>query len=94
MSQQMQIPGNLTTDGLAATITKQEQLNFTELKALATDPKTAGANVGTFADQPNPIGALFICNDGIVGKGTKLFSTKAYVGGTLTSIDVYRVAVS
>lgn len=94
MAQQMQIPGNLTTGGLAATITRQEQLNFTELKALIADPNAAGANVGTFADQPNPIGSLFICNDGTVGKGNKLFSTKAYVGGALTTIDVYRLPAS
>lgn len=94
MSDQMQIPGNLSTDGLAATITKYEQLNFAELTSLSVDASSAGKNLGTFADHPAKIGPLFICKSGAAGQGTKLFSTKAYVEGTLTNIDVYRLPLS
>jgi hypothetical protein len=86
------IPGNLSMDDLAATITKQEQLAFTELTALKVDAAPAKKrNMGTFVAQPNQLGEISICAAGAKHQGHKLFSTTAYVLKKATKIDVYRL---
>ncbi|MGD0521246.1 MAG: hypothetical protein ABSA48_08335 [Terracidiphilus sp.] len=80
---------------LAALLTEKEQLNFTQLTALTVDP-SAGTkrNLATFIDQPNQLGALSICASGAASVGTKVLSTTAYVSGSQTKIDVYRLPLA
>ncbi len=85
-------PGNLSMSDLASLLTTKEQLNFTQLTALTADA-AAGAtrNLATFIAQANQLGALTICAKGAASLGTKLFSTTAFISGTKTDIDVYRL---
>lgn len=88
-------PGNLSMSDLADHLTQKEQLNITQLTALTVDP-AAGVqrNLATFIQQPNQLGALSICQQGAASSGTKLFSTTAYISGTKTDIDVYRLQLA
>jgi hypothetical protein len=89
------IPGNLSMADLAATITVNEQLGFTQLVALKIDDGSAPPrNIGTFINQPNQLGELAIVAAGAASTGTKLFSTKVYVLSNLTSVDVYRLPIA
>jgi len=85
-------PGNLTMDGLAAALTRNEQ-DFSQLTTLTVDP-AAGAkgNLATFIAQDNQLGSLSICASGAASQGTKILSTTAYISGAQTKIDVYRLA--
>jgi hypothetical protein len=84
------VAGNLTMVNLAATLTSNEQLNFEQLTGLAVDP-AAARNLATFISQPAQLGGLAICASGASQTGTKVISTTAYVSGTQTKIDVYRL---
>lgn len=89
------VPGDLSMEVLAATLTKNEQ-DFTQLTALAVDP-TPGVkgNRATFVAQENELGALSICASGTSSTGTLVFSAvTVYVGGALTKIDVYRLPIA
>ena len=85
--------GNLTMDGLAASLTSEEQLGFEQLTALTADT-TATRNLATFINQDKRLGALTIVASGATSQGTKLLSTTAYVSGTQTKIDVYRLTLT
>jgi hypothetical protein len=90
------VPGNLSMSDLAAWLTDKEQLNFTQLTALAIDPAGGSTgNLGTFIAQANQLGALSIVAAGAPApaQGTKVLSTTAYIGGKQTKIDVYRLAL-
>ena len=81
-------------DGLAATLTRNEQ-DFTQLTALTIDP-AAGAkgNLATFVAQDNQLGALAIVASGATSQGTKLLSTTVFVSNVKTAIDVYRLSLT
>jgi hypothetical protein len=87
------VSGDLAMDDLAAALTSEEQLGFEQLTGLAID-STKARNLATFTNSPNQLGALSICASGAAAKGTKLFSTTAYVSGKQTKIDVYRLPLT
>jgi hypothetical protein len=87
------VAGNLTMVNLAATLTKHEQLAFEQVTGLAVDPAQA-RNLVTTVDQPLQLGALSICAKGGASGGTKVLSTTAYIAGTKTGVDVYRLPLA
>ena len=84
------VAGDLTTEGLAATLTSEEQLGFEQLTGIQVDSGKA-RNLATFIDQPNQLGPVAICVCGAACQGTKILSTTAYISGAPTKIDVYRL---
>jgi len=81
---------------LAATLTSQEQLLFFQLTGLTIDSAQA-RNLASFDNQANQnvqLGGLAVCATGAASQGTKILSTSAYIGGTVTQIDVYRLPLS
>jgi hypothetical protein len=87
------VDGNLSMADLAATLTSKEQLEFLELTGLAADG-TQPRNLATFKNQNNQLGSLAIVAKGASSPGTKILSTNAYISGTKTDIDVYRLPLS
>jgi hypothetical protein len=85
------VPGTLTMDSLAATLTRQEQEAFVQVTALTIDTTKVG-NLVTFVDQPNQLGALSIVAKGAAGEGTKILSTTVYIASAKTDVDVYRAS--
>ena len=83
------VPGDMSMDDLAATLTSHEQLTFEQLTSLAPDDSHA-RNLATFVAQNNTLGELCICASGTTGTGTKLFTTSAFIHGEKAKIDVYR----
>ena len=84
------VSGNLDMQGLAATLTKHEQLAFERVTALTID-STQTRNLVTTANEPQQLGALSICATGGTSPGTKVLSTTAYISGAKTQIDLYRL---
>jgi hypothetical protein len=88
------VSGSLTMEGLAATLTKNEQ-DFTQLTALGVDTAAGSqGNLATFIAQDNQLGALAVVASKAASHGTKVLSTTVYIGGTKTSIDVYRLSLT
>jgi hypothetical protein len=84
------VSGNLSMGDLAATLTKQEQLLFEQLTGLTVD-NTQVRNLATTVAQVNQLGMLAICTQGANQQGTRILSTNAYILGTATAVDVYRL---
>jgi len=84
------VPGNLSMEELAATLTSEEQLGFERLTALVIDPAQP-RNLATFVADTTQLGALVVCASGSAGGGEKILSTMAYVSGAVTKVDVYRL---
>ena len=76
-------------DALAATLTRNEQLDFERVTALTVD-NTQPRNLVTTVNDASALGALSICAAGAAGNGTKLLSTTAYISGSQQAIDLYR----
>ncbi|HTC47854.1 MAG TPA: hypothetical protein VK722_11060 [Candidatus Aquilonibacter sp.] len=85
------ISGDLTMDDLAATLTRREQSAFEQVTALTIDPAQT-RNLVTTVSQPQQLGALSICAAGAASQGTKILSTTAYISGTKTNINLYRLS--
>jgi hypothetical protein len=77
-------------DDLAATLTNEEQLGFERLTAFAADTAQP-RNLATFVADTTQLGGLSICASGSTCGGEKMFSTTAYINGTLTKFDIYRL---
>jgi len=86
------ISGNLSMADLGDRLTEQEQLGFQQVTGLAMDTNHV-RNLVTAESQPNQLGALTVVAQGAASTGTKVLSTKAYVSGTATDIDLYRQPV-
>ena len=84
------VAGNLSMQDLAATLTSAEQLNFEQLTGLAVDT-TQARNLATFISQNNQLGELAIVAKAGPSRGTKILSTTAYISGTTTDVDIYRL---
>lgn len=84
------VPGDLTMVDLAAALTRREQLAFEQVTALTID-STQVRNLVTTVSQTKQLGALTICAAGASSQGTKVLSTTAYISGTKTAIDLYRL---
>lgn len=96
MAGQYPVDANLSMVNLAATLTSKEQLSFFQLTGLTVDT-TQTRNLAAFDNQANPnvqLGSLAICSKGATSPGTKILSTTAYISGTKTDIDVYRLPLS
>lgn len=80
---------------LGGYLTEKEQLNFAQLTALVVDP-AAGAvrNMATYIDQPAQLGAISIVAKGAASNGTKILSTSAFISGTKTDVDIYRLPLA
>ena len=87
------VAGNLTLDGLAATLTSEEQLGFEQLTALSVDT-SAQRNLATFINQTGSLGELSITASGAESAGTKILTATVYISGAQTSIDVYRLPLN
>lgn len=88
------VAGDLSMNVLASTISTSEQLRQDRLVALKPDP-TQARNLAEFvAETTVTLGLLSICAAGAVSAGSKLFSASAYVNGTVTNVDVYRLPLS
>jgi hypothetical protein len=88
-------PGDKSMTDLAGYLTEKEQLNFARLTALAVDPAAGAArNMATYADEPTQLGALVIVAKDAASQGTKILSTTAFISGTKTDIDVYRLPLN
>lgn len=89
-------PGDLSTEDLSTYLTRKEQSNFAQLTALTADPAAgSNRNLATYIDQQqDQLGALLVCAKGASSQGTKILSTAAYISGTKTEIDVYRLPLS
>jgi hypothetical protein len=85
------VSGDLTMDDLAATLTRREQSAFEQVTALTIDPAQT-RNLVTTVSQPQQLGALSICAAGAASQGTKILSTTAYISGTKTNINLYRLS--
>ncbi|MGA3349707.1 MAG: hypothetical protein ABSC33_11855 [Candidatus Sulfotelmatobacter sp.] len=85
------VSGDLTMDDLAATLTRREQSAFEQVTALTIDPAQT-RNLVTTVSQPQQLGALSICAAGASSQGTKILSTTAYISGTKTNINLYRLS--
>jgi hypothetical protein len=85
------VSGDLTMDDLAATLTRRDQSAFEQVTALTIDPAQT-RNLVTTVSQPQQLGALSICAAGASSQGTKILSTTAYISGTKTNINLYRLS--
>ncbi len=83
------ISGTLTMVGLAATLTKYEQLGFLQVPGLTVDPNQV-RNLATTVAQERQLGVLSICTAEAAHAGTKILTTTAYISGVTTMIDLYR----
>lgn len=84
------VRGDLTMEGLSATLTRREQDAFEEVTALTFDA-TQARNLVTTVSQNKQLGALSICATGGTSQGIKVLSTTAYISGAKTKIDLYRL---
>jgi hypothetical protein len=87
------LPGGWSMVELASYLTIKEQLNFAQLVDLKPDSTTA-RNMATFIDQPAQLGPLSVVGRGDAGQGTKILSTTAFISGTKTDIDLYRLPLA
>lgn len=87
------VASNLSMQNLAATLTTEEQLAFKQLTGLAADSAMA-RNLATFINQGDQLGRLLIVARGESARGEKVLSTNAYISGTKTDIDVYRLPLT
>jgi hypothetical protein len=93
MAETYSVPGNLSRDALAATLSVEEQKMNELLTDLKANPKSKD-NLATFTDyeQPDQLGLLSIPKSGAAPTGTKVLSAvTAYIDGKQTQIDVYRM---
>ncbi len=89
------VPGDLTLDGLAATLTKNEQLAIERTTALAIDTSQPRNLVTTeIYDGDVQLGKLAIVARGADSPGTKFLSPTVYISGAKTDVDVYRLPLS
>ena len=84
------VSGDLTMEGLAATLTRREQDAFEQVTDLSLD-STQPRNLVTTVSQSKQLGALSICPAGAASQGTKILSTTVYISGAKTNIDLYRL---
>jgi hypothetical protein len=85
-------PGNLSLSDLANELSYQEQVNFTQLTALTSDPTAASQNLATYIIRTTPITNLAIVATGTSSPGTAITTnTTVYVSGAKTAVDVYRL---
>lgn len=88
-------PGDKSMLDLAGYLTQKEQLDFLQLTALTVDPApAANRNLATYINQDAQLGALAIVAQAAASQGTRILSTTAYISGTKTDIDVYRLPLS
>jgi predicted esterase YcpF (UPF0227 family) len=88
-------PGDLSMLDLGGYLTTKEQLNFAQLTALTVDPAAGSTrNMATYIDQPAQLGAITIVAKGASSEGTKILSTTAFISGTKTDIDLYRLPLA
>ena len=85
------VSGDLTNQQLAATLTRREQLAFERVTALTIDT-TQARNLVTTVSEPQQLGAISIVAAGTPSQGTKVLSTTAYISGSKTNIDLYRLS--
>ncbi len=84
------VSGDLTKEQLAATLTRREQLAFERVTALTIDTKQV-RNLVTTVTEPQQLGAIAIVDAGSPSPGTKILSTTAYISGSQTKVDMYRL---
>jgi hypothetical protein len=91
MSKTYSVPGDLSKEDLAATLTKQEQLKFLQLEGLKQSTENDKKNSASFKESATQLGPLAIVDSGASSAGKKLFGTKALILKELASVDVYRL---
>ncbi len=84
------VSGDFTMQKLADTLTRHEQLADERITALTIDT-TQARNLVTSVSEPQQLGAISIVAAGAPSHGTKVLSTTAYISGTKTQIDLYRL---
>ena len=85
-------PGHLSLTDLANELSYQEQVNFTQLTILTSDPATPTQNLATYVARTTPNATLAIVATGASSSGTAITSnTTVYISNALTAVDIYRL---